>query len=52
METLILEKSSEIPVQEVIFSKVTDLQPVTLLKNELIHRCFLIILLTFNEHLF
>ena len=37
---MILEKSLEVPVKEVIFSKIVGLQPVTLLKNELSHRCF------------
>ena len=37
---MILEKSSEIHVKEVIFTKVVGLQQVTLLKNELSHRCF------------
>ena len=34
------------------FSKVSGLQAVTVLKNELSHRCFLRVFLTFKQHLF
>ena len=43
--------SLKIALPELIFGKVSGLQPVTLLKNELDHRFFSRILPTFKAHL-
>ena len=39
-------------MKEFIFNIVSDLQPATLLKNELLQSYFLKILTSFQEHLF